>query len=102
MVSINALMTHIRVCLALSCIVACRGGLDARVSSTPASSGRDTLPLVVIDRPTVIGFFPPARDSIEEAGDGYSEGLAHLEFALQDAEACLGKDSSRVALVVDG
>jgi hypothetical protein len=72
----------------------------ARVAAPDARA--DTTALVVADRPTVIGFFPPPVDSAEAAEDGYSEGVAHVQFALEDAAACLGgRDSARVALVVD-
>ncbi|HJU66705.1 MAG TPA: hypothetical protein VJ650_00555 [Gemmatimonadaceae bacterium] len=56
---------------------------------------------MIVDRPTVIGFFPPARDSAEASEDGYSEGVAHVRFALEDAQTCLGRDSARVTLVID-
>ena len=61
----------------------------------------DTTALVVVDRPTAIGFFRPAKDSVEAAEDEYSEGIAHVQFALEDAKACLGRDSSQTLLVVD-
>jgi hypothetical protein len=56
---------------------------------------------VVVDRPTVIGFFPPARHSADAEADGYAEGVSHIQFALEDAAACLGRDSSRAVLIVD-
>jgi hypothetical protein len=71
------------------------------VSPAASPNDGDTTAFVVVDRPTVIGFFPPARDSVEAAEEGYAEGVAHVGFALQDAEACLGRDSARVTLVVD-
>lgn len=90
-------------------LAACGGGTNAATARTdrhadpdPARNAvPDTTALVVIDRPTVIGYFPPAADSAEAEGDGYSEGEAHVGFALQDAEKCLGRDSAHVALVVD-
>jgi hypothetical protein len=93
-------MIRAYISLAVLCLSAC-----GRTHSTPAvpktSNGRDTTALVVVDRPTVIGFFPPAKDSAEANEDGYSEGQAHIGFALQDAEACLGRDSAQIIFVVD-
>lgn len=66
-----------------------------------AGPPRDTTALVIVDRPTAIGFFPPARDSAEASEDGYSEGIAHIRFALDDARGCLGHDSRQTILVVD-
>ena len=77
------------------------GGPRTAASVPQAVSMLDTTALVVIDRPTVIGFFPPAKDSTEASEEGYSEGEAHIGFALQDAEACLGRASAQVILVVD-
>lgn len=90
-------------------LAACGGGAESRATRTdlpadpdPARSAvSDTTALVAIDLPTIIGYFPPAADSTEAEEDGYSEGVAHVGFALQDAENCLGKGSARVALVVD-
>jgi hypothetical protein len=90
-------------------LAACGGGTnsaatrsDRHADADPARNAvSDTTALVVIDRPTVIGYFPPAADSAAAEEDGYAEGVAHVGFALQDAEKCLGRDSARVALVVD-
>ena len=82
-------------------LAACGQRADSPPSQPASPRPADTTALVVVDRPTVIGFFPPARDSAEAAEEGYTEGVAHVDFALQDAEACLGRDSARVALVVD-
>jgi hypothetical protein len=90
-------------------LAACGGGENSAATRTepradpdPARNvGSDTTALVVIDRPTVVGFFPPAADSAAAEEDGYSEGVSHVGFALQDAENCLGRDSAHVALVVD-
>ena len=86
----------------LACgFLACSPRADHKASRSASPNATDTTALVVVDRPTVIGFFPPARDSVEASQEGYSEGVAHVGFALQDAEACLGRDSARVILVVD-
>jgi hypothetical protein len=39
--------------------------------------------------PLVVGFFPPVTDAELESGDGTSEGVAHLQFSLEDAAQCL-------------
>jgi hypothetical protein len=88
-------------------LAACRGGSDSAAhaghvaADTSRRAAADTTMLVDIDRPTVIGFFPPAKDSIEAEESGYSEGVAHVGFALEDARTCLGPESSTVVLVVD-
>ena len=89
------------------CLVACQRGESSTDTSTVAGSpppatqqARDTTRLILVDRPTVIGFFPPA-DSAGAEEEGYSEGLAHVGFALQDAQACLGRDSSQTVMIVD-
>lgn len=95
--------------VAMIALAACGGGASSAAPRTnrPADAGparnaaSDTMALVVIDRPTVIGYFPPAGDSTEAEEDGYSEGVAHVGFALQDAENCLGRDNAHVALIVD-
>ena len=95
--------------VAIIVLAACGGGTNSAAARTERHADRDpdrnavleTTALVVIDRPTVIGYFRPAADSAEAEEDGYSEGVAHVGFALQDAEKCLGRDSARVALVVD-
>lgn len=76
------------------------GACTHAVGAALAEAG-DTTALVSVDRPTVIGFFPPANDTVDAHDDGYSEGVAHVRFALEDAQACLGRDSARVTLVVD-
>lgn len=65
-----------------------------------AGPPRVTTALVIVDRPTAIGFFPAARDSAEASEDGYSEGIAHIRFALDDTRGCLGHDSGQTILVV--
>jgi hypothetical protein len=44
--------------------------------------------------PLVVGFFPPYSKD-EEESDGIVEGLAHVEFALDDISKCL-KDKKAV------
>ncbi|MBL8984111.1 MAG: hypothetical protein JNL26_18135 [Gemmatimonadetes bacterium] len=61
----------------------------------------DTTALVVVNGATAIGFFPPPLDSAEAEESGYSEGLAHVGFALADARACLSRDSLQTVLIVD-
>lgn len=98
-----------RVTVAVIGLAACGDGAESRATRTdmPADPApipgvvSDTTALLVIDLPTVIGYFPPAADSTEAEEEGYSEGVAHVGFALHDAENCLGKDSARVALVVN-
>jgi hypothetical protein len=95
-------MRRATILTALASLTAC-GRNDVPASREPA---RDAQPagdstLVVVNRPTAIGFFPPAKDSAEAMQDAYSEGLSHLRFALEDAKACLGNDSAQTVLVVD-
>jgi len=90
---------------------ASRNGASTHVSSRdsavvraarPASAKvQDTTLLLDIDRPSNIGYFIPAKDSAEQDEDGYREGVAHVVFGLEDAEKCLGRDRSRMALVID-
>src|SRR5262245_47394360 len=90
---------------------ASRDGASTRASSrepaavhaeAPASvKVKDTTLLLDIDRPSIIGYFIPAKDSAEQEEDGYREGVAHVGFGLEDAEKCLGQDNSRIALVID-
>lgn len=102
-------MRLVRMTVAMIGLAACGGEAgsaapqaDRRADPDPAQrAAPDTTALVVIDRPTVVGFFPPAADSAGAEEEGYSEGVAHVGFALEDAEKCLGRDSARVALVVD-
>ncbi len=61
----------------------------------------DPTPRIVIDGPTVVGYFPPALDSAAAEESGYAEGLAHVGFALQDAKACTGLESAAFQMVVD-
>jgi len=70
----------------------------ANVGGRPAG---DTTELVVVTEPTAIGFFPPPRDSADAQDDGYSEGVSHIRFAIEDAGSCLGRDSSQLVLLVD-
>jgi hypothetical protein len=83
-----------RVTVAMIGLAACGGRADSAAARTnlradpvpTPSAVSDTTALVLIDLPTVIGYFPPAADSTEAEEDGYSEGVAHVGFALQDAE----------------
>ena len=70
-------------------------------AKAPSPTHSDSTPVIVVDRPTIIGFFPKPQDSSEANDDGYSEGVAHVGFALKDAEKCLGRDSSHTELVID-
>src|SRR6476620_11148082 len=95
--------------VAIIALAACGGGTNSAATRTDrradadsaGNAASDTTVLVVIDRPTVIGYFLPPADSAGTEEEGYSEGVAHVGFALQDAENCLGRDSAHVALVVD-
>src|SRR3982751_1047085 len=91
----------IRLRLTLACLLTACGNTQSASRVPDAATANDTTALIVVDRPTVIGFFPRARDSAQANEDSYVEGQAHVGFALQDAEACFGGDSSRVALVLD-
>jgi hypothetical protein len=93
-------MIRFQLSLTYLLLTAC-GGTQSAPSVRVAATTHDTTALVVVDRPTIIGFFRPAMDAAEANEDYYVEGQAHVGFALQDAEACLGRDSSRVVLVVD-
>lgn len=46
--------------------------------------------IIEVTGPTIIGFFPPPSDPAEDDDGGYSEGIAHLRFAIEDTAACLG------------
>jgi hypothetical protein len=50
-----------------------------------------TTPLVVsIDRPTIVGYFPPTtQEELDNDSGGLNEALAHIEFALEDIAKCL-------------
>jgi hypothetical protein len=93
-------MTPFRLLVTAFVLAAC-AKRDTRQSVATQSIGHDTTELIVVDRPTVIGFFPAAKDSAEANESGYSEGLVHVQFALQDAASCLGRDRALVTLVVD-
>ena len=95
-------MTRIQVSLLACWLAACDQRAEpGPVWSAPATRS-DTTALVVVDRPTVVGFVPPAADSAAEEEVSYTEGVSHVGFALEDARACLGgRDSAQVALVVD-
>jgi len=69
--------------------------------SVVAASRADSSELVVVSRPTVLGFFRPPRDSTDATGDGYIEGVAHIEFAVVDALECLGRDSADARMIID-
>ena len=88
----------------LTCVAALIVSACAR-SREPEQNASKQVPIdttvLVVDRPTVIGFFPLAKDSAEAMGDAYAEGLSHVRFAVEDAKQCLGGDSARAALVVD-
>ncbi|HEX8271147.1 MAG TPA: hypothetical protein VF615_00770 [Longimicrobiaceae bacterium] len=102
-------MRFVLATVAIIASAACGGGAGSAATRTdrhadagPArNAASDTMALVVVDRPTVIGYFPPAADSTEAEEAGYSEGVAHVGFALEDAESRLGRDNAHVALVVD-
>lgn len=48
-------------------------------------------PVVIsIDRPTVIGFFPPTtQEELDDDTGGLNEALAHIGFALDDISKCM-------------
>ena len=76
----------------------------ARSREPKQSAAKDVVidtTLLVVDRPTVIGFFRMPKDSVEALEDAYSEGLSHVRFAVEDAKQCLGGDSAKAMLVVD-
>ena len=60
-------------------------GLSAAGASAAASGD-----IIEVTGPTIIGFFPPQPDPAEDDDGGYSEGIAHLRFAIEDTAACLG------------
>jgi hypothetical protein len=45
--------------------------------------------LVTVSGPTIIGFFPPASRGEIDQDDGLREGMAHVQFALEDLQSCL-------------
>lgn len=93
---------RLRPILALALLaLACRADTTPdRPPAAPAMRG-DTSELVVVSRPTVIGFFRPALDSANASEDGYIEGVAHIESAVVDAQACLGRDSADARMIID-
>ena len=45
---------------------------------------------VAVSGPTAIGFFPPVSQSeVDHDDGGIREGVAHVQFALEDLEQCL-------------
>jgi hypothetical protein len=50
----------------------------------------DSIVLVVVSGPTIVGFFPPiSQTNLDHDDGGISEGVAHVQFALEDVEKCL-------------
>jgi hypothetical protein len=57
--------------------------------------------LASVSGPTAIGFFPPITEKERDEDDGgLSEGYAHLSFALEDLEKCLGPRKLTVRLKI--
>lgn len=54
---------------------------------------------VVIDGPTIIGFFPTVTDKEIETDDGINSALEHWEWALENAERCFGPKGVHVQKV---
>jgi hypothetical protein len=45
---------------------------------------------VVVSVPTIVGFFPPVSQAdLDHDDGGIREGIAHVQFALEDVEKCL-------------
>ena len=81
--------------------LACRAETTSDHPPAAPPMRADTSELVVVSRPTVIGFFRPALDSADASEAGYIEGVAHIEFAVVDAQACLGRDSADARMIID-
>jgi hypothetical protein len=54
---------------------------------------------VAVRRATVIAFFPAVTQAQVDADEGLASGLSHVEFALDDVNACLRADSADVHLI---
>lgn len=91
----NAVLT----CMASLIVVGCARSREP--GQAPSKDVSTDTTVLVVDRPTVLGYFPRAKDSVEAMGDAYSEGLAHVRSALDDAKSCVGGDSARAMLAVD-
>jgi hypothetical protein len=64
-------------------------GLDA--SAGQSARTRQGAVTVNVSGPLVLGFFPPFTKAEEQADDGgISEGIAHVQFALEDIAKCYG------------
>jgi hypothetical protein len=70
----------------------------AQSPSSPAASASEAISrqqpqpnlVVTLKGPTAIGFFPPTTQAEVDADDGgIREGIAHIQFALEDVEKCL-------------
>jgi hypothetical protein len=102
-------MNFLPASIALLVLVGCSGGENAAQikngkadASLPPSApaleatamsqalqSQSTL-VVTLEGPTAIGFFPPTTQvEVDEDDGGISEGIAHVQFALEDVEKCL-------------
>lgn len=59
-------------------------GLSAASASAAASGD-----IIEVTGPTIVGFFPPQSEPTKDDDGGYSEGIAHLRFAIENTAACL-------------
>ena len=63
--------------------------LSASLILVPCLAGEPTT-VVVIHGPTAIGVFPPvSKAEVDHDDGGLREGMAHVQFALEDLEKCL-------------
>lgn len=54
----------------------------------PACGG-DQTPVIDVTGPTIVGFFPPLSEEELQRTPSVTQALAFLQFALNDAKACL-------------
>lgn len=59
------------------------------VAAASAEAG-DVVKTIRVTGPTVIAFLPPAAKDRSDSGSGAAEAVAHVGFALEDTQKCLG------------
>lgn len=55
---------------------------------------------IVVERPTIVGFFPAVTESDVEADAGVNSALEHWEWALENAQRCFGPKGVHVQAVL--
>lgn len=78
-------------------VLLCLGSALAVSASVDAADGRLVVHEAKISGPTIIGFVPSEVQGQKD--DGAIKGIAHTQFALNDAAKCLGNKKVKVHFV---